>query len=288
MGAALLQAPAPAGAASQAHELRQQGEGALGLHRRVPRGPFGELMSLFGQIQVRQVAPRRRQGRVESDALEQRQRTQADDLGGAPIGPTDAPGELLEKIVILVARVERHQQPIQVARQRPTAQLARGGVRAAVFPRQRLPGAAGTSDPEDGIERAAAVFGWPAALALGGGEEAVEGGKLGIGKGAEGVSSHSGVLKEIYPISNTKFHSSGAQDRRQIHPIDNYSSESHSDKSPSNDQTKTRSPECLWLVFFQSHLIEISPILTCRIAESGNVAIHSLISCEVGGLIACH
>lgn len=79
---------------------------------------------------------------------------------------------------------------------RPAAELAVGGVGAAVFGGQVLPGAGGTGDPEDGVQRAAPVGGRAAAGVVGAGEVAGEEVEFGVG---EGVGAHNQALKELHP-----------------------------------------------------------------------------------------
>lgn len=84
-----------------------------------------------------------------------------------------------------------------MAGRRPAAELAVGGVGAAVFGGQVLPGAGGTGDPEDGVQRAAPVGGRAPAGVVGVGEVAGEEGEFGVGEGVEGVGVHFPTLRRV-------------------------------------------------------------------------------------------
>lgn len=144
-------------------------------------------MGDFGQSRVGQPTRFGRQGGAQAAVFRPHQRFQADHAGNAAPGAAEAPGEGVKNFILRLARGDEGEEVIHLARSRPAAELAGGGVGTAEFLGQVLPRRGGAGDPEDGVEGSAEVRG----RAAGAGEEVgEEEGVFGVGQRAEGVGAH--------------------------------------------------------------------------------------------------
>ena len=184
-------AGAAAGIEQHATEAR---EGAGRMRHRVPQRGDHESLCRFGQIRIGQEVRRGGQGGPQAEVLGPDQAGERDHPADAAPGAADAPGEGVGNDVLGRRSSDEGEEAVHVAGPRPAAKLAGGGAGTAVFLGQVLPGAGGTGDPEDGIQRAAQVGGATAAARGGGGEVGGEEGEFGVGQGVEGVGAHESCI----------------------------------------------------------------------------------------------
>lgn len=165
-----------------------EGAGRVG-PRRLQGGDHDSLCCL-GQIRIGEEIRRGRQSRPQAIGFRAQQAGERDDTADPAPGPANAPGEGVETIVLRLPAGDEGEEEVHMAGPRPAAELAGGSAGTAVFLGQVLPGAGGTGDPEDGVQRAARVGGRATPTAGGGREVAGEECVFGVGQGEEGVGAH--------------------------------------------------------------------------------------------------
>lgn len=180
-----------AGAAAGIEQQAAQAvEGAGRVDPRRLEGGDHERLCCFGQIRIGEEIRRRRQGRTQVEGLRPHQAGQRHHPADPPPRPADAPGQAVENFILGRPPRDEGEQQVHMPGPRPAAKLAGRRAGAAVVLGQVLPGAGGTGDPEDGVQRAAGVGGWAAPAAGVGWEVAGEEGEFGVGQGEEGVGAH--------------------------------------------------------------------------------------------------
>lgn len=158
-----FQAPAARGAAGLAEQPGQGAEQARRLGERGGERREGRLLRDFGQIRPGEEAGLAREGLGQAKAAGQQDGRERQQAGGTADHAADPGGKGRGRGVGVALAGDGDHQQFQRAGPGPAAKLAVGGVGAAELGREGAPGVAGQGDPEDRIERAAAVRGRAAA-----------------------------------------------------------------------------------------------------------------------------